>query len=98
MSIRAYRTALLGSCACLLLIGLSNLQTRKPRQPSFPRSSSPQQNRSQSRGGCMSRRRASGAGTPAAQLNTKADAFDQSRSESTQPSGTSFRCHHPRDD
>ena len=81
MSIRAYRTALLGSCACLLLIGLSDLagaQTAPTKLPEVVVSGvkpKPKPRRVH-----VAAPAPAAPVTPAAQLNAKADAFDQSRS------------------
>ena len=81
MSICAHRTALLGSCACLLLIGLSDLagaQTAPTKLPEVVVSGvkpKPKPRRVH-----VAAPAPAAPVTPAAQLNAKADAFDESRS------------------
>ena len=81
MSICTHRAALLGSCACLLLIGLSDLagaQTAPTKLPEVVVSGvkpKPKPRRVH-----VAAPAPAAPVTPAAQLNAKADAFDESRS------------------
>ncbi len=90
MSIRAYRTALRGSCACLLLIGLSDLagaQTAPTKLPEVVVSGA--KPKPKPRRVHVAAPAPAAPVTPAAQLNAKADAFDQSRSNLYTTVGTS---------
>src|SRR5208282_5647269 len=87
MSVGAYRVVLLGGCACLLLIGLSDVagaQTAPTKLPEVVVSGvkpKPKPRRVHVA--------APAPAAPAAQLNAKADAFDQSRSNLYTTVGTS---------
>ncbi len=90
MSIRAYRTTLLGSCACLLLIGFSDLagaQTAPTKLPEVVVSGA--KPKPKPRRVHVAAPAPAAPVTPAAQLNAKADAFDQSRSNLYTTIGTS---------
>ncbi len=80
MTVRVYRVVLLGSCACLALIGLSDLagaQTAPTKLPEVVvRGAKP---KPKPRRAHVATPAPAAPVTPAAQLNAKADAFDQAR-------------------
>ena len=90
MSVRVYRVVLLGSCACLALIGLSDLASAQTAPTKLPevvvRGARP---KPKPRPAHVAAPAPAAPVTPAAQLNAKADAFDQSRSNLYTTIGTS---------
>ena len=82
MSVSTYRAILLASCACCALIGLSDLAAAQTAPTKLPEVvvSAPKQKPQVRRVRAPAQPAPAVAVTPAAQLNAKADAFDQSRS------------------
>ncbi len=80
MSVRAYRVVVLSTCACFALVGLPGVAEAQTQLPEVVVSGAKPKPKPQPHP-VHARAAPAAPVTPAAQLNAKADAFDQSRSD-----------------